>query len=242
MSVDLRLPNIKGGTEQEQIAQIKSYLYQFVEQLNWALNTVMPSGAAAEAVYETETKSGGGGKPPEEEAITTFNSIKALIIKSADIVNAYYDTMKLRLDGVYVANSDFGEFSQHVTDDISLNAEGISQAFSNIQAVSNSVSGLESNLSAVTANIKTGLLYTDGDGNPVYGLEVGQRNVVDGVETFRKYARFTANRLSFYDQNDTEVAYVSDYKLYITNAQITGNLTLGRYVADTTDGLAFKWV
>jgi hypothetical protein len=59
---------------------------------------------------------------------------------------------------------------------------------------------------------------------------------------FSKYARFVADKLSFYDKNDTEVAYISDYKLYITNAQITGTLNLGRYELDPTDGLAFKWV
>ena len=40
MSIDLRYPNIQGKTEAEQILQVKSYLHQLVEQLNWALNTV----------------------------------------------------------------------------------------------------------------------------------------------------------------------------------------------------------
>jgi hypothetical protein len=65
---------------------------------------------------------------------------------------------------------------------------------------------------------------------------------VDGVEIFRKYARFVSNRLSFFDQNDAEVAYISDYKLYITSAQVLTGLTIGRYTIDTSDGLAFKWV
>ena len=40
MTVDIRLPNINGKTESEQLAQIKSYLYQFAEQLQWAMSTV----------------------------------------------------------------------------------------------------------------------------------------------------------------------------------------------------------
>ena len=31
-----RLPNITGASEKEQLQQIKSYLYQLIDQLNWA--------------------------------------------------------------------------------------------------------------------------------------------------------------------------------------------------------------
>ena len=123
-----------------------------------------------------------------------------------------------------------------------LSKVSVNQLYTDLQSVEKTADGAYDSVRAVTANIKTGLLYTNESGVPVYGLEVGQRNVENGVESFRKYARFTANRLSFYDQNDTEVAYISDYKLFITQAQITGSITLGRYVADMSDGLAFKWV
>jgi hypothetical protein len=76
----------------------------------------------------------------------------------------------------------------------------------------------------------------------VYGLEIGQRNKIDGEEVFNKYARFTSDRLSFYDQNDTEIAYISDYKLHINHAEVLGTLKIGGYLIDTTKGLTFKWV
>ena len=72
-------------------------------------------------------------------------------------------------------------------------------------------------------------------------MEVGQTTEVNGEELFNKFARFTSSRLSFYDANGSEVAYISDYKLYITNAQILGNLYLGSYILDTTNGIAFIW-
>ena len=40
MSVKIRYPNITGGSEREQLAQIKSFLYQLVDQLNYALSTL----------------------------------------------------------------------------------------------------------------------------------------------------------------------------------------------------------
>lgn len=40
MGFDLRKPNINGPTDKEQIAQIKSYLYQMVEQLQFIIDTL----------------------------------------------------------------------------------------------------------------------------------------------------------------------------------------------------------
>lgn len=241
MSIDIRLPNINAANEQGQLSQMRSYLYQLVEQLNWALNTVQ-DGAVQTVVQPMTAQTASGTAAAEQEAQDTFNSIKSLIIKSADIVNAYYETMRLRMDGEYVAESDFGVYRRTTAAELSATIDSVNQLYTDLQSVEETADGAYDSVRAVTANIKTGLLYTNESGVPVYGLEVGQRNVENGVESFRKYARFTANRLSFYDQNDTEVAYISDYKLFITQAQITGSITLGRYAADMSDGLAFKWV
>lgn len=34
--IHIRLPNISGKTEQEQLSQMKSFLFQLVQELNWA--------------------------------------------------------------------------------------------------------------------------------------------------------------------------------------------------------------
>ena len=85
MSIDLRLPNITATTEAGKLQQVQSYLFQLVEQLNFALKSV---GSAAGSNVVLETASSTGAKR-EQEAQATFRDIKALIIKSADIVNAY---------------------------------------------------------------------------------------------------------------------------------------------------------
>lgn len=225
MSMELRLPNITATTSEGQLLQVKSYLYQMVEQLNWALKNVETSGAATVAA-RTMT---GGTASNEKEAASTFNSIKALIIKSADIVNAYYDAINRRLDGVYVAESDFGIYSETTAQAISENSTLIESLYTNIQEIISKVEEIEDSTISVNAHIRSGLIYYDEDGAPVYGLEVGQKTKINGTEVFNKYARFTSGKLSFYDQNDTEVAYISDYKLHITHAEITGSLKLGGF-------------
>lgn len=238
MSIDIKLPNISATTESGKIEQIRSYLFQLADQLKWALNSLEGGGTA---VLQTSNKSG-GKEITEKEAQDTFNSIKSLIIRSADIVNAYMEETKERLLGNYVAQSDFGRYEEQTSQDITNNSKGIERAFNNIQKITSDLDGITTKLIEVNAHTRAGLLYYDGGGIPIYGFEVGQKNEIDGVEVFNKYARFTSDRLSFYDKNDTEVAYISDYKLYITNAQITGTLTLGRYELDTSNGIAFKWV
>lgn len=241
MGLDLRMPNINGATEREQLAQIRSYLYQFVPQLQWALSTIetSPKSHVTQQVINGTTAS-----KPTASSEATFNAIKSLIIKSADIVEAYYEEINSRLQGLYVAESDFGTFVEQTNQDINQTSTYIEQLFANLQAIVTDIENLEHALIEVDAHLKSGLLYYDDKGVPVYGLEIGQRNTVDGVEVFNKFARFTADRLSFYDQNDTEVAYISDYKLYIRNVEITSSYKIGGYQDIVTEGggVVTKWV
>lgn len=44
MNVNFRFPRINGKTEAQQIAQIRSFLHQLVEQLNWAMQDTEKTG------------------------------------------------------------------------------------------------------------------------------------------------------------------------------------------------------
>ena len=240
MSIDIRLPNINAGTEAGQLRQIRSYLYQFAEQLKWALSTLETGGTGASANGSTP---GAVSASPAETATpgSTFHSIKSLIIKSADIVDAYYEQISRRLEGEYVAQSQFGSYAEQTSQSISENSAAIERVFTNMQQISSVLEEVKNSLIEVNAYMQSGLLAYDENGVPIYGLEVGQRNTVDGEEVFNRYARFTANRLSFYDRNDTEVAYMSDYKFYIKNGEITETLKLGAFLIDTRAGFRLKF-
>ena len=99
MSVNIRFPNITGKTEAEQIVQIKSYLHQLVEQLNWALTSI-DSGSVSAPTTSTET-------PWGDISAEAFYELKSLLIKSADTLNAYYDKISKRLESQYVSRVDF---------------------------------------------------------------------------------------------------------------------------------------
>lgn len=490
MAIELRLPKIQGN-DREQLAQIRSYLYQLTEQLQWALNNVSTATSSQEKVVRQEAQVMMPSFQTYFDADIAFAELKSLIIKSADIVEAYYDEINTRLEGMYVAQSDFGDFIEKTEQDIKATSTYVEQKFNDVQVIiSDEVAGLNSsfnsamdtkigvvneqidevnaaientdaeignvntridetngliestndriddtntkilavevaiattnsridgvnesiastneeiqgmndlisetngkidgltetieatndnidilieakNLNAedveklnteiskingsideinntvetidtevksidgyvnevggqvegintsvsqltdlanvlndsvnhtgnvleetnakvdeatgdvqnlkaaveettekvedlnsaiadantdieslkasileTNAYIRSGLLYYGDNSFPVYGLEIGQRNIVNGAEVFNKYARFTSDRLSFYDQNDTEVAYISDYKLYIRNVEITDSFKIGGFVDTTASNgdVVTKWV
>lgn len=234
MGFDLRYPNITAPDERGQLIQMKSYLHQLVEQLQWALSS---TDAQSTSSVVASTKNGVANADTSNtiDRAATFNAIKSLIITSADIVEAYYEEINKKLSGLYVAESDFGTFVEATNNNISATSTRIDQTYSDTQVIKDSLSEVTLYVKDTKANIRSGILYYVNDageenmeeGTPVYGVEVGQENEINGVTEFRKYARFISNRLSFYDENDNEVAYISDRKLYITDVEVTGSYKIG---------------
>lgn len=243
MSIKLRYPDLTVPGPIDPVKRLHSYLYQVVDELNIALTSLEVQATEATQVASTAADAAGkaGQKPPK----AAFNDIKSLIIKSADIVDAYYEVINKRLEGQYVAKSDFGEYTEETAAEIEANSTGITQLYENMQQIITDIENVEHTLIEVNAHIKTGLLgYDEETGAPVYGLEIGQRTEIEGEEVFNKYARFTADKLSFYDNNDNEVAYISDRKLYIGNVEVTGSYKLGGFmdIVLADKSVVTKWV
>ncbi len=237
MGININLPKITATNPTEQMRQMQSYLFQMTEQLNWALSTIETSvNNVTSSAVKFEQKE----EISEKEAEDTFNSIKALIIKSADIVQAYEETIMSDFNGRYFADSDFGTYLEETSRSIEENSKGVNEVYTNVQTITDKVVNLEEDTRTTNAYIKRGLLGYDESGAAIYGVEVGETNE-DGA--FLKYARFKSDRLSFFDANGDEVAYIGNGCLYILGtSRFIGVVYFGGYKADTSDGLAFTWV
>ena len=224
MSIELRLPNINASDANGQLAQMKTYMYQLVEQLNWALSTV---NSASEGGYNvvSYTTSGEAVKAPTTSR-ETFDALKDAIIKSATVVDSIYDSISQRLSSKYVAISDFGTYTEEKLGELEMSPDYIKQIYSAVEQIGGIV---KSN----NGYIKTGKLDT-GD----YGVEVG---VTEG-DRFNRYARFVPDGIYFYTPNGSEaVAKLTNNELVVTNAQFTGNVGFGGYVVDTHNGVTWRW-
>lgn len=231
MAINITLPKITSGNPTEQMRQMQSYVYQLAEQLNWAFSTIE---ASSPGNVSPDIKIESSEEMTDKEVENTFNSIKSLIIKSADIVKAYEETIREDFNGEYVAISDFGTYTENTTASIEKNSKGITTLYENVQTIGNEVS-------SVTACIKQGYLGDDRDtGEAVYGIAIGEQ---DEAGAFKQYAWFTADRLTFFDENKYPVAYIGSGCLYIVGKSVfLGELQLGGYKIDATDGVAFTWI
>jgi hypothetical protein len=185
MGIDIRLPQITGATEKEQLAQIKSYLYQFAEQLQWGLQNVNTSNNSVfvQEIAKSLYPSNGSGSVDPNQAAATFAAIKSLIIKSADIVDAYYDEISRKLVGEYAALSEFGTFQQTTLQTIEETSRNTTQSFKNVQVIidqqgvilrgeiNSAENDLKGSLNSVEAEVKAS----------IDAVEVNTKEYADGI-------------------------------------------------------------
>ena len=255
--IEINQPDITNENQQQALLQMRSYLYQLSGQLNWAFSTLESGGGSAGGDIAI-VGSDGAIKESSEEGKTpsdVFNDLKGLIIKSADIVNAYYDTIKSRLDGQYVAESDFGTFQENLTSTITATAEGVVQRFgyeSRLDALDAAAAGFDVYRNKTEGFIRQGFIDYDEHGVPILGVAIGQNLksttvTVDGhtVEQFdsaQSCAFYTSEKVSF-RIGGNEVAYISNRKLYILDAEVTGSLTVGGWLmSHGSAGLTLRYI
>ena len=227
MATNLRYPDINGKSTPEQMEQLKSYLYQLVGELNYALENVGSRDSSSYVVGSGGVPIASEDKKDEPTALEKFSEIKGLIIKSADIVNAYYEEINKRLVSSYEALSDFGTYKETTDSRITANAKGIVQSNSRIQDIE-SVYRDGGKYAAIIKNegyVKAGFLE-----DQIYGLEVGQVIVENGEEVFRGFGRFTTERISFFDRNGTETAWLSNRRLKAIEIEATERQQIGGFI------------
>lgn len=107
MSVNFRYPNISAATEREQLAQIKSYLHQLVEQLNYALPTLGTGTATGAAEATTQTASTGTYSVQGGEL--SYYELRSLIVQEAQEVERLFEQLSTKMESDYIKNEDLPE-------------------------------------------------------------------------------------------------------------------------------------
>lgn len=236
------MPPSPQGTVQEQLVRQYSYLFQMAQQLNVALGQLESGGTAAPS---------GGTAAPAAEREQQYQTLKSMIVKTADTVQRRMDQLSAKLTGEYVAASEFGTYVERLNAYLEANPEALTQYYSffaDLQASTETVSAAFEQYRVETEGyIRTGIVCYDG-AVPQYGVAVGQNltcREVDGetvVEQNDFRATFTASKLSFW-QDASEVAYVSNNRLYITNITVLGAIAVGQWSVEAAEGgLAFRWI
>ena len=229
MTLELRLPNLTGKTEKEQLEQIKGYLFSTIRQLNWALQNIEKTEEQTRVIVEKMEE-----KSSSPDAVQdTFNSLKNLIIKDADIVYAYGEQISKDLSSTYVAQSEFGTYQKDVDSRIAANAESITQTYSVVESIGGQVRETE-------GYVKTGVIGEDENGS-IIGVEI-KSGEAGGNKVF---SRYTAKGTEIFNENGRPTIVLQENKTKLTgNVTLTGSnasLSMNGFVLDPTDGVGLYW-
>lgn len=117
--------------------------------------------------------------------------------------------------GKFIETSDMGEMYQYIQSLVEQNAENVTMTF--VDQLTN----LQEEVNLNQANFKRYIRFS---GN---NIELGdEEGSLEGESYFRTNITNTEIRFS---QNGKTIAYISNSKLYITNAEITNSLVIGQF-------------
>lgn len=219
-------PPVLSGKPEEQLVQLKNYLFTVSNKLNDVFMEVSIQEQKAEE--QRTITAAGGGTAEAAEPDNTFLKTKQLIIKTAEIVRNEMQEIQTTLGANIQAISDqFGTYEQNLEQTITATAQGVLQNFRIEERISGVENSTEEFLRTTRQYIYSGLLDAN---NQIYGIAIGY-NVTDEngeLNNQNKMATFTADRLSFY-LNGAEVAYFSNNVFHIARGEVTDSMIMGNF-------------
>ena len=223
MAERIEYPSRPAGTAEEQLKTLYDYLYRMADTLNLNL-TDGGQAFLTESEQQLMNQLTVQGTSSQTEEPQPFNyqeqqTLKSLIIKTAEFVKTAVDQYKMILYGETEAQSDAGIYRRKTGLRIDMTPEGEKRTYSFAEVVQ----GLKTFEINAKNYIKTGLLRTESS-IPIYGVAIGKDVVTfseDGKETYHdgnKVAELTADELSFYQSGKKLASYKgSEIIFYINN-------------------------
>lgn len=223
MAINLRPPSQAGGSAEDRLRYLYSYLYQMTEQLNQTLDTVETSGRAE--LYRAV--SGGGSKTGKVPQTTTeaYQQLKSLIIKTATDVTGSMRKIVTEMSADFVAQSEYGTYSEYLNNKITQSAEGYVMEWDAEQGITTGVADFSEYRANSELYMKLGIVKYNDDGTAEAGVVIGrelQTVTIDDQEIIiseNVYSLLTADQLSFW-QNGARLAYVSLTDFFVDKAYI----------------------
>ena len=254
---DIRLPNISASADmQTQTAQMRSYMYQMVEQLNWALSAMDGGASAREQRLPGQTAVPASDDKKEDDTNQRMANLRDLIIKSADVVRQEMDRLATELKGSYVAQSEFGDYLERISQRIEADPSQLSQYFKFASDIRADVDRVEVDFASyktdVEGYIRQGIVGYDGT-VPIIGIAIGQdirtsqtgveteQGVYDVIDKSSNMSVWTTEKLSFYIGGQ-ETAYFSNGKLTVAQIAADRITGAGEWDVSFTRGVKFKWI
>ncbi len=175
-----------------------------------------------------------------ENTETVANDLEYFKDETKSEMTVRAEAVMTQVESLYTTKTQSAELESKLSSQITQTEETITEHFSeSVSKISEDISSVGGELSELVSSLDVYIRRGELESG-IYGIEIGRSD--SNIK-----ARFTNNRLSFY-QGIVEVAYISGSSLYITNAQILdylkiGNSANGYFMFDTTEnGLEVRWI
>lgn len=213
MAMNISPPSRPQGSAAEQLERLYSYLFRMTEELNLALTGVESSGK--DMLYKAVSGEGTtSGKVPSTTA-EAYQQLKALVVKTATDVTSNIRKMVTEISQAYVAQSEYGTYSEYLNAIIEASAGGLAATWDAENKLVVPQSGVFDEYTAVSKlYMKLGIVGENEDGTLEAGVVIGtdlQKVTVDDrdyITSQNVYSVLTSDSLSFW-QNGVKKAKVS---------------------------------
>ena len=207
------------------LTDLYNYLYRLHETLGVALTAT--EDKAREITYKALGVSVDKttGKVPED-AQNAYQSLKALIVKTANDVSSTYRKLVTEMTEEYRAQSEYGTYEEYLNHRIESDASVTIAEWDRVNGITAGMDYIANS----SGYIKVGLVKEYPDGTADVGVVVGQdlRSVtIDGKEIVTSqnlYSLWTADSLSFW-RNGTELTRIGLEDFFVERAYISETTT-----------------
>ena len=237
------------GSPADQTKQLRDYLVRMTKEIQTA-----SSPETIQQIVRQEVSSGNKSKSDDsiKEARRRAQALKSLIIKTADEVYSYVDRIVTELDSVYIAKSDFGEYTEtirRISEETAKETIDSYEYTSMIEALSSSVDDLDTYVTMINGQIRRGIVTDPETGEEVLGITIsedlqftGQTHDEGGLTYYylapgQTLGMYTSTGWQFWI-NGVKAGWFDsrDGKLHVANIIVENSLQIGTGWLITTNG------
>lgn len=173
-------PPMLRGSPQEQINAIRDYLFRMVGSLDEAISANSTGSVGRQITRADGTKIYlpiGKDEDAIEAVRKNAQELRSLIIKSANDVKEYADSKVEEYDARYVAESEYGAFTENINTLIESSARGVVESYNygaSIQSMQDSIGLIQNYFTNVNGEIRRGIIEDPDTGEYVTGIAISQ--------------------------------------------------------------------
>lgn len=242
----IEYPPLLIGTPQNQLCALRDYLVRMAQELSaaeTASTSAAPLAAGDRGTAKTEEK---------EELLRTAQRLRGLVLKTADQVHRYVDSTAQTLRESCLARSEFGTFTETLTETVTATARGVVESYDYDEAIEalDALAGENRQyITTLNGEIRRGILVDPETGLPELGIAISENlsftgeTVTEGglvyyrIAPGQTFGLYTATGWQFW-VNGAKAGWFSseDGMLHVTNIVTENSFSLGAEWAFSTAG------